>query len=352
MGLPYDGRIDWLSLKVLSLLDLSKEKWDEFINRDDGEAFHLLQAYLDQGKLNESLFFYAPSVYESFEVEPEVPNKYKYFRFSPTTNRGGLCVQLNGFSFSNETGKLAPKEVIVPGLEQAPAEGEEQAGGSCGADEDPSKLLDGDAATFFVNREGRPIIFHFEEAVTPNSYEFTTAADATSWQPFRDPTSWVVEGCNDLEAGVWAELHKMEGHTEQGEEPAPAKFPLEGVAEAYRYLRFTPLESRGQRAVSLAEFSILTAQGAASGAKFSSSGKASSGSEPDNLGQEGTSKVWLDTAGASVVLEFKDQVHAEKYRMRIAGDPSDQDPIGWRLEATFGHVPLIRETRSEARCGA
>ncbi len=110
---------------------------------------------------------------------------YRYFRFSPTSLRGGAgagSVQLASFNILHQGASLITGATSAsnPGGNNPPAEG-------------VANLIDGNANTKWLDFNVLPFVLDFGAAVTADTYSFTTANDAIE----RDPTGWRVEGSLD-----------------------------------------------------------------------------------------------------------------------------------------------------------
>lgn len=126
---------------------------------------------------------------------PKARSAYRYFRFRTTKIRGGITptmVQLSEIEFYYSGTKLS--------LTGATAT---NPGGSNPVGEEPSKSIDGNTSTKWLDFNILPLVIDFGSGVqrVSDAFRFATANDETG----RDPIQWVVEGSNDN--STWNALH-------------------------------------------------------------------------------------------------------------------------------------------------
>jgi hypothetical protein len=127
----------------------------------------------------------------------------RFYRFTPIATRPGADGhQLSEFSFFHNgtelnlfatnaqtpqaTGSTGTNDNLVNVVVTNP-------GGATPAAESAPMLVDGLTNTKMLDRRVKPVVFEFEQAVTIDSYRFTTANDAN----LRDPVQWILEGSDD-----------------------------------------------------------------------------------------------------------------------------------------------------------
>ncbi len=125
---------------------------------------------------------------------PKARAAYRYYRFRTTAVRGALieAVQISEieFYFSGTMVSFAGATATNPG-------------GSNPAGEEPSKAIDGNTNTKWLDANILPLVIDFGVGgqKVADSFRFATANDATN----RDPLQWVVEGSNNN--STWTALH-------------------------------------------------------------------------------------------------------------------------------------------------
>ena len=127
----------------------------------------------------------------------------RFYRFTPIATRPGADGhQLSEFSFFHNgtelnlfatnaqtpqaTGSTGTNDNLLNVIVTNP-------GGATPAAESAPMLVDGLTGTKMLDRRIMPVVFEFEQAVTIDSYRFTTANDAE----LRDPVQWILEGSDD-----------------------------------------------------------------------------------------------------------------------------------------------------------
>ena len=119
---------------------------------------------------------------------------YRYYRFRTTAVRGAVieAVQISEIElyFSGTKVSFAGATATNPG-------------GSNPAGEEPSKAIDGNTATKWLDGNILPLVIDFGVGgqKVADSFRFATANDAIN----RDPLRWVVEGSKDNTS--WTALH-------------------------------------------------------------------------------------------------------------------------------------------------
>jgi autotransporter-associated beta strand protein len=123
---------------------------------------------------------------------------YRYYRWTPTALRNNTTsnsIQVAEFLFRRAGAPVSWSGASVT-----------VSGGNSPTNEPPANLIDGSAATKWLNfNKFTPVLFTFPTPTGVDSYTFTTANDA----PERDPVSWTLEGSNDL--ATWSLLHNVTG---------------------------------------------------------------------------------------------------------------------------------------------
>lgn len=118
-------------------------------------------------------------------VAPPSSN-FTFFRFTPTALRDdatAIGIQLSEFRL------LSAGSPILPGSNVTVS----NPGGSSPTGEEVAKVHDEDVNTKWLDLNKGSLLFEFPNAVSVDSYAFTTANDA----PERDPVGWILEGSDD-----------------------------------------------------------------------------------------------------------------------------------------------------------
>ena len=120
---------------------------------------------------------------------------YRYYRFRTTKIRGGISptmVQLSEIEFYYNNAKLSFSGATAT-----------NPGGSNPVGEEPSKAIDGNTSTKWLDFNIQSLVIDFGSGVKKiaSAFRFATANDESG----RDPVRWVVEGSNDN--STWTALH-------------------------------------------------------------------------------------------------------------------------------------------------
>jgi hypothetical protein len=133
------------------------------------------------------------------------PDGFTTFRLVPIQLRGGSdcngccnCNQIAEFRFKDSQGsQIAPVSVTNPGGNQG------------GMDYHvPSKLIDQDINTKFLDSNTQPVVFAFSSGVSVISYEWVTGDDATA----RDMISWRLDGKLFATDAAWTTVHTVSNY--------------------------------------------------------------------------------------------------------------------------------------------
>jgi len=120
-------------------------------------------------------------------------------------------------------------------------------GGANPANEEPSKVVDGNINTKWLDMRRLPLVLDFQQPVEANSYRLATANDG----PYRDPVSWLLQGSND--GATWHLLDIRENYPMPPgrhqftvdivpaalQQPAAAPVPLSTVNDAFSGMAIT-----------------------------------------------------------------------------------------------------------------
>lgn len=119
--------------------------------------------------------------------------RFRYYRFRTTAIRSSSpdnLVQLSEFILL-----LSGTRVSYSGATAT------NPGGSNPSGEEPSKAIDNNTATKWLDMNRLPLVVDFGTQTQTDAFLFFTANDSTN----RDPVRWVVEGSNDN--STWIALH-------------------------------------------------------------------------------------------------------------------------------------------------
>ena len=108
---------------------------------------------------------------------------YRYYRFTPTKLRNDTTansVQLSELSFYVAGSRLVNATITNPG-------------GNSPVNEEPPLANDNNTQTKWLDLNKGALVYQFSAGILIDSYDFTTANDATE----RDPVRWVLEGSVD-----------------------------------------------------------------------------------------------------------------------------------------------------------
>ncbi|MGN0374843.1 MAG: carbohydrate-binding domain-containing protein, partial [Butyrivibrio sp.] len=131
--------------------------------------------------------------------------------------------------------------------------------------ENYENLVDGDRTTKWcvTDFHGAYIIFSASSAIKVSGYTITTGND-TDDNPWRNPESWVIYGCNDYTGtgtGTWEEIHSVTDDTVlEGESTTDYTFAFDKTTKAYKYFKLVITEvgySNGENCMQMGEFALL-----------------------------------------------------------------------------------------------
>jgi autotransporter-associated beta strand protein len=132
---------------------------------------------------------------KTFEVRVSAPevSTFRYVRFTPLQTRvpSATIIQIAEFELFSGGNKLTGLTATNPG------------GRSPSANEDASKIVDGNTGTKWLDFNKQGLIFDLGTSQSFDSVQFTTGNDATD----RDVVRWVLEGSDD--ATSWTTLQVM-----------------------------------------------------------------------------------------------------------------------------------------------